>query len=201
MCKIICVTNRVLAGINFLEQLEKISAAGVDAVILREKDLSEPDYEKLAERAATVCGKYCVPMILHTHINAAQKLGTRRIHLPLGVFLSMDERKKNSFDMIGVSVHSAEEAMTAWEKGASYLTAGHVFTTDCKKGLEPKGLSFLEKVCRTVDIPVYAIGGIKSENAKSCVQRGAAGVCLMSSLMGEEHPEKLLQELRKNINL
>lgn len=201
MCKIICVTNRVLAGADFLEQLEKISAAGVDAVILREKDLSEPDYEKLAERAAAVCGKYHVPVILHTHINAAQKLGVRRIHLPLGVFLSMDEQKKNSFDRIGVSVHSAEEAIIAWKKGASCLTAGHVFATDCKKGLEPRGLSFLEKVCRTVDIPVYAIGGIQSDNAGSCVQRGAAGVCLMSSLMREEHPERLLQELRKNISL
>lgn len=196
--KIICVTNRVLAGEDFFVRLEKIVSAGADAVILREKDLSEPDYEELAKRAAVVCGEYHVPLMLHTYINAAKRLDIRRIHLPLPMFLSMEEQEKQVFDVIGVSVHSAEEAAAAWERGASYLTAGHVFATDCKKGLEPRGLSFLDRICRTVDIPVYAIGGIKPENAKSCVQAGAAGVCLMSSLMRDEQPEKFLQELRKS---
>ncbi len=45
--------------------------------------------------------------------------------------------------------------------GASYLTAGHIYATDCKRGLPPRGLGFLKEVCREVSIPVYGIGGIK----------------------------------------
>lgn len=197
MYKIICVTNRLLAGENFLGQVEKIAASGVDEVILREKDLNETDYEKLAKKASRVCEKYHVPLTVHSFANVSQRLAIGRIHLPLGIFLNLEEKEKEGFDKIGVSVHSVQEALKAAEMGASYLIAGHVFATDCKKGMVPRGLSFLEKVCRTVDIPVYAIGGIGPENAEGCIKAGAAGICLMSSLMETENPEKLLRELRK----
>ena len=70
--------------------------------------------------------------------------------------------------------------------GASYLTAGHIFATDCKKGLTPRGVEFLENVCEAVCLPVYAIGGMKGEIA--CVEEmmthGARGICVMSECMG-----------------
>ena len=53
----------------------------------------------------------------------------------------------------------------------------------CKKGLAPRGLDFLHEVCSSVKIPVYAIGGIHEENMESCIQSGAAGVCMMSEYM------------------
>ena len=67
--------------------------------------------------------------------------------------------------------------------GATYLTAGHVFLTDCKKGVPARGLDFLADVCRAVNVPVYAIGGINDKNAGDCIQAGAAGVCMMSGYM------------------
>lgn len=85
--------------------------------------------------------------------------------------------------MRGVSVHSVEDARLAEQCGATYLTAGHVFVTDCKKGLAPRGLDFLHEVCSSVKIPVYAIGGINDKNAASCIREGAAGVCVMSGYM------------------
>ena len=64
------------------------------------------------------------------------------------------------FKVIGTSVHSVEDAIKAEQLGATYMTAGHIFATDCKKGLPPRGLDFLKNVCDAVEIPVYAIGGI-----------------------------------------
>ena len=89
------------------------------------------------------------------------------------------------FSAIGASVHSVDEAQRAQVLGATYLTAGHIFTTDCKKGLPPRGLQFLQEVCQSVSIPVYAIGGItldpqKIETVLSC---GASRVCIMSGMM------------------
>ena len=69
--------------------------------------------------------------------------------------------KKEKFTKIGISIHSVEEAKEAEQLGASYLTAGHIYATDCKRGLPPRGLGFLKEVCREVSIPVYGIGGIK----------------------------------------
>ena len=73
----------------------------------------------------------------------------------------------------------------AQELGASYVTAGHIYATDCKKGLQPRGLDFLRQVCAAVDLPVYAIGGIKFDETQwmSLKECGAAGGCIMSGMM------------------
>lgn len=81
---------------------------------------------------------------------------------------------------VGVSVHSIEEAGKAEGMGADYLITGHIFETDCKPGVLPRGLDFLQSVCKNVAIPVYAIGGISEKNAALTVQSGAAGICMMS---------------------
>ena len=86
---------------------------------------------------------------------------------------------------IGVSVHSAEEAREAVRLGASYLTAGHVFATDCKKGVPPRGLEFLKEICELAPVPVYGIGGIRldTEQIREVLAQGAAGACIMSQMM------------------
>lgn len=196
MCKMICVTNRKLVKGDFLEQLERILGYGIDGVLLREKDLSALSYQKLAEQVRGLCDRYSTPLYLHTHIEAAKELGIERIHLPYHAFLDM-AGEKNRFLEMGVSIHAVEEAIRAQKKGASYLIAGHIFATDCKRGLEPRGISFLEEVCHAVDIPVYAIGGITSENVELCKKAGAEGICLMSSLMRMDKKMEILENFRR----
>ena len=87
------------------------------------------------------------------------------------------------FDLIGVSVHSVEEAIFAEKMGAGYVTAGHIFLTDCKKGLAARGLPFLKNVCESVGIPVYAIGGITPDHVDAGLGAGAAGFGVMSGIM------------------
>ena len=73
--------------------------------------------------------------------------------------------------------------MEAEALGCTYVTAGHVFDTDCKRGLPGRGLGFLKEVCGSVSIPVYAIGGIGPDNIADVRKTGAAGACVMSSAM------------------
>ncbi len=89
------------------------------------------------------------------------------------------------FPVFGTSVHSVEEAVEAEALGASYLVAGHIYATDCKKGLPPRGLTFLEKICQSVSIPVYAIGGICLDGTQleEVIAHGAEGGCVMSGMM------------------
>lgn len=67
----------------------------------------------------------------------------------------MNENAAKEFETVGVSVHSADEAVLAEKMGATYVTAGHIFATDCKKGLEPRGIEFLKNAVSSVDIDVY----------------------------------------------
>ena len=67
--------------------------------------------------------------------------------------------------------------------GANYVVAGHIFKTDCKKDLEPRGLEFIQELSSALIIPIFAIGGINQENSHLVINSEAFGVCMMSSLM------------------
>lgn len=185
---VIAVSNRALC-FDFLGQIKKISGEGIP-VILREKDLQETEYERLAKQVM----EFCPDVILHSFIEIAKRLGCKRMHLPMPVLRTAD---LTGFETVGASTHSVEEAMEAQNLGAAYITAGHIFATDCKKGVRPRGLDFLKDVCRSVKIPVYAIGGITPENISLVTDAGAAGVCVMSGLMKCADAEKYVRNLRK----
>ena len=187
---VIAVTNRRLSQRPFLEQIKRVCQLRPEAVILREKDLSETEYAKLAEEVYNITTSYDVRLIIHTYINVAKELGINTVHMSLH---NMREYRKEFIDNVnkinniktGCSIHSVEEAVEARNMGASYITAGHVYATDCKKGLAPRGLDFLKNVCDSVDIPVYAIGGINIDDGRreEVKKYGAAGSCIMSGMM------------------
>ena len=181
---VIAVTNRKLSSRPFLEQMERVCKLHPRAVILREKDLSEEEYAELAVQILTLCKQYQVPCMLHTYLETARKLQHPYIHLPL-FLLRENSENQGDFLAVGCSVHSVEEAKEAQKLGATYLTAGHIYTTDCKKGLPPRGLDFLREICNAVTIPVYAIGGIHAgtRQIQEVMDCGASGACIMSEMM------------------
>lgn len=185
---IIAVTNRSLCERPFLEQIERVCRQKPRAIILREKDLTKEEYYELAKDVNEICEKYKVLFIPHAFLEVARELNIDRIHLPLAKFEEFSKNAKESlafFQTIGVSTHSVEDALLAQKLGATYITAGHIYTTDCKKGLAPRGLAFLKDVCQAVEIPVYGIGGINldEEKIKAVKEAGAAGSCIMSAMM------------------
>ena len=192
--RILCVTARKLcpSGIpSFLEQVERIAQAGPLGIILREKDLTEEAYFKLLLQCRDICRLYQVPLFAHTFVDAAKKAGILRIHLSLPVFIKLG-RRPQGFHTVGTSIHSLDEAKKAVDLGADYLTAGHIFETDCKAGLPGRGLAFLEEICHFSPVPVYAIGGITPKNMPDILKAGAAGGCMMSSLMTAKDPGALM---------
>lgn len=184
---VILVTNRKLCKDDFLERIDLLAKGKPNAIMLREKDLSLVEYEDLARDVNKICLANRVPMIINQNISVAQKLMLPNIHLSLPILRNY-RNEKLPFLRIGASVHSVSEAVEAQELGASYLIAGHIFSTDCKKGVPPRGLTFLKKVCDTVSIPVFAIGGISQNNIKEVVATGAKGWCIMSEAMTCENP-------------
>ena len=179
--KLACVTARKLCGDDFIKRLEKISK-NCDLIILREKDLTEEEYFSLGEKFLNVCSNGRAVPVLHCFWKKALELHHDKIHLSLKDFRE-NPQIREKFSLVGVSVHSLEEAKEAEALGADYVTAGHIFETDCKKGLKGRGLEFLRQVSQGVSIPVYAIGGISAENMESVREAGANGVCIMSGFM------------------
>lgn len=187
---LICLTNRKLCSDDFLNRINKIAKGEPYAIMLREKDLSIEEYECLAIKVKEICDVNRVPLIINQNIETASKLKLPNIHLSMPDLRKYKD-KLHQFTNIGASVHSVLEAKEAQDLGASYLIAGHIFSTDCKKGVPPRGLSFLKEVCDCTSIPVFAIGGITKNKVKDVINTGAAGMCIMSEAMTCSNPTKL----------
>ena len=168
-----------------IERLTKLTQQRPQAVILRAKDIDSESYRTLAKSAQQLCTAASLPLILHSDWQLARELGINRLHLPLALLHQIPACERAHFAWLSTSVHSVDEALEAQSLGASVLIAGHIYATQCKAGLAPRGLSFLHEVCKAVQLPVYAIGGIgfnKAQHAELLAQ-GARGACVMSAYM------------------
>lgn len=191
--KVVCITNRKLCKGEFLGHMaDVVNTNLVDSVYLREKDLTPSEYMDLLSKMVTICeGK--TELYAVKYLDVAKTLGIHNIHLSYRDFLETYS-DLHIYNSISVSVHSVEEAIQCERLGATRLVTGHIFPTDCKKGLPPRGLEHLQRVCESVNLPVYAIGGITPTNANDIISSGADGVCIMSSLMATDTPNLLLKK-------
>ena len=198
--KLNIISNRKLCENENLEkQIKKIFLAyekkiilknfDIVALTLREKDLNKNEYLKLIEKVYPICQKYKINLILHQNydLNLDDKYKIDGIHLSYNIFKSLNQNIKaeliKKYKRIGVSIHSLDEAKEVENLGASYVVAGHIFETDCKKGLKPRGLKFIEDLSSALTIPIFAIGGIDEKNSLSVINNGAFSICMMSTLM------------------
>ena len=198
--KLNIITNRKLCENENLErQIEKIFSAYEKKIILknfelvtltlREKDLDKNEYLNLVKKIYPICEKYRIDLILHQNydLNLDEKYKIEGIHLSYDNFKSLNKNIREElikkYKRIGVSIHSLVEAKETEILGASYIVAGHIFETDCKKGLEPRGLNFIKELSSVLTIPIFAIGGMDEKNSQSVIDSGAFGLCMMSSLM------------------
>ena len=198
--KLNIITNRKLCENENLEkQIEKIFSAykrkiiledfEIVALTLREKDLDKNEYLNLVKKIYPICKRYRIDLILHQNydLNLDKKYNIGGIHLSYKIFKSLNKNIREGlikkYKRIGISIHSIDEVKEVENLGATYVVAGHIFETDCKKGLEPRGLNFIKELSSILNIPIFTIGGITEENSNLVLNSGAFGVCMMSSLM------------------
>ncbi len=164
------------------DKIAAAACAGVDWIQIREKDMTG---RQLIELVRNTMGR--VPatcrVLVNDRLDVACAAGAAGVHLSQQSLRVADarrflkERKLPKDFLVGVSTHSLEAAQTAEADGADYVIFGPVFPTPSKLAYgSPQGVEKLGQVCRSVSIPVLAIGGITAENAPQCVTVGASGV-------------------------
>lgn len=178
-----------------MKQIEKIAAAKPFGIVLREKDLPVKEYSELARQARDICRSADTSLIVHSHPAVARELGIPALHMPLDALGKMSSEERKEFEVLGASCHSVEDVLRAKAYGCDYVTAGHVYATDCKPGLPPRGADFLAEVCGpAAPMPVFALGGLTPARAPEVRRAGAAGFAMMSSAMDAENPEELFRK-------
>ncbi len=191
------VTDRMWTGKQTLyEQVEDALRGGVTCVQLREKELSDNEFLKEAIEIKSLCRKYNVPFFINDNVEVAIKCGADGIHVGQGDMQAGAVRSLVGDDMIiGVSVHSVEEALEAVENGADCLGVGAMFSTSTKLDADVISMKTLHEICNAVDIPVVAIGGLTKENIPELSGSGVDGVALVSAIFAAENIEAECREL------
>lgn len=185
-----------------LEKMEKAARAGVDWIQTREKDLSGRELAELVNEALRRIPRTC-RLLVNDRLDVACALGTGGAHLgeqslPVQAAKRLvSERKYDRGFLVGVSAHSLEAARAAETNGADYVMFGPIFETPSKVAFgPPQGLERLAEVCRTVSVPVIAIGGITSENARDCVKAGATGIAAIRLFQDAADMTAVVQAMR-----
>ena len=193
------VTDRAWVGKQSLyEQVESALKGGVTCVQLREKELAEEDFLKEALEISALCKEYGVPFFINDNVEIAIKCQADGIHVGQEDMEASKVRKQVGEDMmIGVSVHSVEEALEAVKKGADCLGVGAIFSTSTKKDVDLLPKESLKDICQAVNVPVVAIGGIGKSNIIDLSGTGVDGVALVSAIFSADDIEEECRKLRK----
>lgn len=199
MAKIYLVTNRQQSHRPLISVLADAVEAGIDAVILREKDLPPEELGKLASMVRPVCAGSETKFYVSSSVEAALACAADGVHLGYGSPPLKTVRMLLPDKTIGVSVHSLAEAVQAETEGADYVLAGNVFATGSKPGQPGQGIDFIKILSLTVSIPVIAIGGINHLNAGRVIRAGAAGIAVMSAVMESTDMAVTVRRLREAV--
>ena len=192
------VTDRAWVGEQTLyQQVESALKGGATCVQLREKQLGDADFLQEAIQIHALCQQYGVPLFINDNVEVALQCHAEGIHVGQEDMAAAQVRARvGEGMMIGVSVHSVEEAQEAVKHGADCLGVGAAFATHTKTDVDVLPHETLKAICDAVDIPVVAIGGIHKENILQLKGTGVDGVALVSAIFAAKDIEAECRELR-----
>lgn len=197
------VTERsLLRGRTLVDAVRAAVAGGVTCVQLREKELETRSFLQLAQELRKALRPLGVPLIINDRLDIALAIGADGIHLgqrdmPLNIARTIGRPDW----IVGVSAESPDDAIRAEEDGAGYIGVSPVFATATKSNTAPPlGLDGLRAMRSATRLPLVAIGGIHTGNAREVIHAGADGIAVVSAIMAADNPRGAAEELCREIS-
>ena len=192
-----------VAAQALLEKIRAATAAGIRWIQIREKDLETRALTDFVRLAVAAAQETRTNILVNDRLDVALATGAAGVHLgetslPVEAAVKWRRSAGRVGFLIGASCHSLQAAQAADGAGADYILFGPVFATPSKAAFgAPQGIERLRAVCRSVRIPVLAIGGITIENAHSCFAAGAAGMAAIRLFQESAHVSDVVNRLRE----
>ena len=185
---------------DLVDQTEAAIRGGVTMVQLRAKHLTDLELFSLAQKMRSVCSRHGVPLLLNDRVDIALAVGADGVHLgvddlPIEAARSIG----GSVFVVGFSPETDDHVRMAASRGADYLGIGPVFGTATKTDAgSALGIEQFAHRCAIADLPVVGIGGIQSSNFRNVLEKGAAGVAVVSAILQADDAESAARQLSRN---
>lgn len=199
--KLYLVTDRSWVGEMSLEsQIEEAIKGGVTIVQLREKNIDEKEFFKLASNVKLITDKYNVKLIINDNVEVAKEIDADGVHLGQGDMDILEARRiLGDQKIIGISTKTMEQALDAEKKGADYLGVGAIFSTSTKLDAKSIDSEVFKNIYETIKIPIVAIGGISLENISLLRNTKISGVAVVSGILAQKDIKKAAMNLREEV--
>ena len=196
------LSDRQRAAGSLLHVLAETVAGGADIVQIRDKRAPAAELFALCtavgERVER--GRRSARVFVNDRLDIALAANLAGVHLAarsLPVAAARSVRQRAGWNgLIGVSVHSVEEAVAAAAQGADYVTYGHIYASESHRGEPPRGVRALARVVEAVAVPVVAIGGVDASNIDAVLETGCAGVAVIGAVLAAADPRGATEKLR-----
>ena len=195
--RLVVITDEGLAAPRgLLDVVERALRAGAPAIQLRDKHLGSGDLLALAKKLRELTAEHEALFFVNDRVDIALLAGADGAHLgPDDLPVSAARRKVPNSFVLGASADDPEVAKALVADGADYIGCGAVWPTGSKPDTgESIGLAGLERVVRTVSVPVLGIGGITPERADEVAEVGA-GIAVIGAVMGAPDPGAAVRAL------
>jgi thiamine-phosphate pyrophosphorylase len=193
------ITDRKGAGDrSTLDVVRAAIRGGATVVQLREKVATTRGLVELGRALHELTAAAGIPLIVNDRVDVALAVDAEGVHLGVDDMpVALARQILGLKCIIGASPETIEGARQAERDGADYLGVGDLYGTPTKGDAgQPIGVEGLARVVGAVSIPVVAIGGIRPENAGAAIEAGAAGVAVISAVIGAADPAAAAQRLR-----
>ncbi|MBI4777596.1 thiamine phosphate synthase [Candidatus Desantisbacteria bacterium] len=186
----------------------EIITAGVDAVQLRVKNIVQQHTENISDSKLIMLGnmlreiteKADILLIINDKIDIALAIGADGVHLGQDDISIDVARSLMGRRIIGISTHSLAQAQQPAKNGADYIGIGPVYGTTTKHDAgQPLGCKIIHEICKTVNLPIVAIGGINEDNLTQVIETGAHGIAVASAILKAPDPVAVVKRIHEKL--
>ena len=190
------IDTKFLKGRSHFEVANQAIQGGAKTIQLRDKTQSKKELLPIAQQLKSLCSDHDALFIVNDYPDLAMAADADGLHLGQDDLPIRVARRLLPIDkLLGCSVATVKQAISAESEGANYIAVGAIYPTESKETTEVIGLEMLRLIKKQVNLPLVAIGGITTDNVAEVMASGASSVAVISAIMKAKSPKEAARQI------
>ncbi len=167
---------------DLLTDLKTILDNGVKLIQARLKRLSEEEVKQFFELAIPLCKEKQAKLLVNSAVKNTGCINVDGIHLTSQDLLALKQRPAG-YEWVAASCHNRLELLHAVQIGADFVVLAPVLPTKTHPEAEAIGWDEFETLTASVNIPVFALGGMTRQDKLFSLRMGAQGIAGITAFL------------------